>query len=313
MLKIYKTINDVTKEISTLEDGVWINMINPSQEELANIRLRYNIEESHLKAALDDEESPRIDVEDESTLFIIDVPIPFDDVTLEGSRIYGTVPIGIIIGEEAIITVSTQEVKLLNDFIKMRVKGFHTAKKTRIILQIMYKNATYYLFYLKQIDRLSESIQKELHKSMKNEELLQLLSLEKSLVYFTTSLKANEVVFEKMMRLDVIKQYSDDKDLLEDVIIENKQAIDMSQTYGNILNGTMGVVGSIISNNLNIVMKVLTSLTIILAIPTIVASFMGMNVPVPLADNPLGFLTVILITIVITAAFTLFMLKKKLF
>ena len=148
---------------------------------------------------------------------------------------------------------------------------------------------------------------------MKNEELLQLLSLEKSLVYFTTSLKANEVVFEKMMRLDVIKQYSDDKDLLEDVIIENKQAIDMSQTYGNILNGTMGVVGSIISNNLNIVMKVLTSLTIILAIPTIVASFMGMNVPVPLADNPLGFLTIILITIVITAAFTLFMLKKKLF
>ena len=116
-----------------------------------------------------------------------------------------------------------------------------------------------------------------------------------------------------MMRLDVIKQYSDDKDLLEDVIIENKQAIDMSQTYGNILNGTMGVVGSIISNNLNIVMKVLTSLTIILAIPTIVASFMGMNVPVPLADNPLGFLTIILITIVITAAFTLFMLKKKLF
>ena len=106
MLKIYKTINDVTKEISTLEDGVWINMINPSQEELANIRLRYNIEESHLKAALDDEESPRIDVEDESTLFIIDVPIPFDDVTLEGSRIYGTVPIGIIIGEEAIITSS---------------------------------------------------------------------------------------------------------------------------------------------------------------------------------------------------------------
>lgn len=313
MIKIYKTVNNVTKEVHSLDYGVWINLVNPTQEELANVRLRYNIEESQLKAALDDEESPRIDVEDESTLFIIDVPIPLEDSTIEGSRIYGTIPVGIIIGEEAIVTVSTIEIKLLNDFIKMRVKGFQTDKKTRMILQIMYKNATYYLFYLKQIDRISESIQTELHKSMKNEELLQLLSLEKSLVYFTTSLKSNEVVFEKMMRLDAIKQYPDDKELLDDVIIENKQAIDMSQTYSHILSGTMAVVGSVISNNLNIVMKLLTSLTIILAIPTIIASFMGMNVPVPLAENPWGFVIIIITTIFMTLGFTLIMLKKKLF
>ncbi len=312
MIKIYKTINEVTKEINELDSGVWINMTNPTQSELTQIRLRYNVDESQLKAALDEEESPRIDVEDESTLFIIDVAYPYEDVVNKGARIYGTVPLGIIIADEAIITVSTSEIKPLTDFTKMRVKSFDTGKKTRMILQIMYKNATYYLFYLKQIDRISESIQKELHKSMKNEELLELLSLEKSLVYFTTSLKSNEIVFEKMMRLDTIKQYADDKDLLEDVIIENKQAIEMSETYSHILNGIMGVVGSIISNNLNIVMKYLASITIILAIPNIVAGIMGMNVPVPFANSPIGFSIMLGIIAVITLSVSYYMFKKRL-
>ncbi len=312
MIKIYKTINDVTKEINDLESGVWINLTNPTQSELTTVRLRYNVDESQLKAALDEEETPRIDVEDESTLFIIDVPFPYEDEVNKGGRIYGTIPLGIVISDEAIITVSTEEIKPLTDFTKMRVKGFHTEKQTRMILQIMYKNATYYLFYLKQIDRISESIQKELHKSMKNEELLELLSLEKSLVYFTTSLKSNEVVFEKMMRLDSIKQYADDKDLLEDVIIENKQAIEMSETYSNILNGIMGAVGSIISNNLNIEMKSLAAITIILAIPNIVAGIMGMNVRVPFAESPFGFIILMGIIISITISAIYYMLKKKL-
>lgn len=312
MIKIYKTINDVTKEINELDSGVWINLTNPTQSELTDIRLHYNVDEGHLKAALDDEETPRIDVEDESTLFIIDVPFPYEDGVNKGGRIYGTIPLGIIIAEDAIITVSTSEIKPLMDFIKMRVKGFHTEKKTRMILQIMYKNATYYLFYLKQIDRISETIQKELHKSMKNEELLELLSLEKSLVYFTTSLKSNEVVFEKMMRLDSIKQYAEDKDLLDDVIIENKQAIEMSETYSNILNGIMGVVGSIISNNLNIVMKFLASITIILAIPNIVAGIMGMNVRVPFANSPYGFFIMMGVIVLLTLSVGYYMFKKRL-
>ena len=312
MIKVYKTINEVTKEINELDSGVWINLTNPTQSELTQIRLRYNVDESQLKAALDEEESPRIDVEDESTLFIIDVAYPYEDVVNKGARIYGTVPLGIVVAEEAIITVSTSEIKPLTDFTKMRVKSFDTEKKTRMILQIMYKNATYYLFYLKQIDRISESIQKELHKSMKNEELLELLSLEKSLVYFTTSLKSNEIVFEKMMRLDTIKQYADDKDLLEDVIIENKQAIEMSETYSHILNGIMGVVGSIISNNLNIVMKYLASITIILAIPNIVAGIMGMNVPVPFSSSPAGFVIMLGVILVITLSVSYYMFKKRL-
>lgn len=312
MIKIYKTINEVTKEIKDLETGVWINLVNPTQKELTEVRLRYNIDESQLKAALDDEESPRIDVEDESTLFIIDIPYPYEDDINKGARIYGTIPLGIIISEEAIITVCTEEVKPLSDFTKMRVKGFDTEKQTRMILQIMYKNATYYLFYLKQIDRISETFQRELHKSMRNEELLGLLSLEKSLVYFTTSLKSNEMVFEKMMRLDSIKQYADDKDLLEDVIIENKQAIEMSQTYSVIISSIMEAVGSIINNNVNAVMQFLASVTVVLSVPTIITSAWGMNVPVPFEKNPLGFYIMFVFTLIPAIALWYYMAKKKL-
>ena len=184
MLRIFKTIDDVTREIEEMEDGAWVYIVNPTLEELETVRLRYNVDESHMKAALDEEESPRIDVEDESTLFIIDVPVQQDDPS---GRLYGTIPIGIIIAKEAIISICIKDVKILTDLIKGRMKGFYTYKKTRIILQIMYKVATYFLLYLKQIDRVSVQVERELHKSMKNKELIQLLSLEKSLVYFTCS------------------------------------------------------------------------------------------------------------------------------
>jgi magnesium transporter len=167
--------------------------------------------------------------------------------------------------------------------------------------------------FLKQIDRRSIQIERELHKSLKNKELIQLLELEKSLVYFSTSLKANEVVLERMLRLEAIKKYPEDEDLLEDVIIENKQAIEMATIYSNILSGTMDAFASVISNNLNIVMKLLTSITIVMAIPTMIASFFGMNVPVPLADFPMAFLMIIMITVGVALVLTFFMWKKKLF
>lgn len=310
MIKIFKTVGDVTSEIPEMNDGTWVYMVNPTPEEIERVRLFYNVDEGHMKAALDEEESPRIDVEDESTLFIIDVPIPMDDPS---GRLYGTIPIGIIIAKEAIITICTQDIKILTDFIKGRMKGFYTFKKTRMILQIMYKVATYFLLYLKQIDRASEKVERELHKSMKNKELIQLLSLEKSLVYFNTSLRANDIVFGKMLRLEAVKKYPDDKELLEDVIIENKQAMEMANLYSNILNGTMDAFASVISNNLNIVMKILTSITIVMAIPTIVASFFGMNVPVPFTTNPLGFWIIIMITFILSVIAALIMLKKQLF
>ena len=161
---------------------------------------------------------------------------------------------------------------------------------------------------------MSHSIEHELHKSMKNKELIELFDLEKSLVYFTTSLRSNEMVLEKMLRLESIKKYPEDRELLEDVIIENKQAIEMANIYSNILNGTMDAFASIISNNLNIVMKTLTSITIVMSVPTMIASFYGMNVEgMPLANMPHSFFIIISMSFIISVLIAIFMIKKKLF
>jgi magnesium transporter len=220
---------------------------------------------------------------------------------------------GIILSGENIITVCLKAIPLLNDFMSGKIKSFYTFKKSRFILQLLFKNATYYLQYLKQIDRMSLNIERELHKSMKNKELIQLLDLEKSLVYFSTSLRGNEIVLEKMLKLDAIKKYPEDEDLLEDVIIENKQAIEMANIYSNILSGMMDAFASVISNNLNIVMKFLTSVTIVLTIPTMIASFFGMNVPVPLSMQPYAFIIIIAISLGLSTILALFMAKKKMF
>ena len=156
-------------------------------------------------------------------------------------------------------------------------------------------------------------IEKRLHKSMKNRELIQLHSLEKSLVYFSTSLKANEVTLEKMLKMDIMQKYKDDQDVLEDVIIENKQAIEMTDIYSNILSSTMDYYASVISNNLNIVMKVLASVTILMAIPTIIGGIFGMNVALPLQDNPQGFIIIIFLTIILTLITAFILYKKDMF
>lgn len=191
------------------------------------------------------------------------------------------------------------------------MKNVSTYKKSRLLLQILYANSALYLTLLKKINKETEIAESVLKTSMQNKELLQLLSLEKSLVYFTTSLKANEVVMEKTMRGKIVKLYEEDEDLLEDAIIENKQAIEMAKIYSDILNGTMDAYASIISNNLNGVMKFLTSITIIVAIPTMVASYWGMNVPVPLQDNPLGFVIVLIFSIIIGIIATIWLNKKN--
>jgi magnesium transporter len=186
-------------------------------------------------------------------------------------------------------------------------------KKTRFLLQILYRNSKLYLQYLRRIDKASDKIESKLHKSLKNEELIQLLGLEKSLVYFSTSLKSNEIVLEKILRSTPIKMYPDDTELLEDVIIENKQAIEMANIYSNILTGTMDAYASVISNNLNIVMKFLTSVTIVLSIPTMVASFFGMNVDVPFENNPHAFAIIFVMTMFFSVILALTMVRKQLF
>ena len=311
MKQIYKTLETGLEQIDAFEEGAWINLINPTPQEINEIAEQFDLETNHILSALDEEERARIEVDDNCTVIIVDVPIKEAD---GGDGDYITIPMTIILGNKFIITACLKNVQLLDDFSSGKIRGFFTYKKTRFILQLLYKNASYYLQYLRQIDRMSHRIEQELHRSMKNKELIQLLDLKKSLVYFTTSLRANEIVLEKMMRMENIKQYPEDEDLLEDVIIENKQAIEMANIYSNILSGTMDAFSSVISNSLNIVMKTLTSITIVMSVPTMIASFWGMNVSVPFQNGgPFAFVVIVGLSVVLTIILAMIMIKKKLF
>lgn len=311
MIRIFSSAhNNTLKELTRIEDGAWIHLLDPTKEEINYVRDTLHIEDEFLKAALDEEEAVRIDSEDGQTLVLVDIPVVRPE---RSSFLYTTLPLGIILTSKNIITVCLEETSIIDDFWKKRMRGFDTCKKTRFLLQILYKNASKYLQYLRQIDKAQTQIENALHKSMKNQELIQMLRIEKSLVYFATSLKANEVVLEKMMKTNIIKKYPDDTELLEDVIIENKQAIEMGTIYRDILSGTMDAFASVISNNLNIVMKLLASVTIVLSIPTLIASLWGMNVSVPFADNPNGFLITCLISAGATFVSVILLWRKKMF
>ena len=312
MLKIYNTDLETNKleEIKEFKKGAWINLVNPSELEIRKVCENVQIQEDFIRDALDYEEKARIDQEedDNTVLFVVDVPIIEKN---EDNDIYTTMPLGmIVVRDDFFITVSLKKNKVIEEFEKRKIKNFQTYKKTRFIFQILYLNSSYYLNYLKRINKETEIAEYILKNSMKNKELLKLLSLEKGLVYFTTSLKSNEIVMEKTMRGKIIKLYEDDEDILEDAITENRQAIEMAQIYSNILNGTMDAYASIISNNLNGVMKFLTSITIVLAVPTMISSFWGMNVNLPFQNSPIGFVLMIFISVVLTLLVT-WWLKRK--
>ncbi len=312
LLKIYNTNLETNElaEIREFKKGAWINLVNPSENEIKKLCENLHIEEDFIRYALDYEEKARIDQEedDDTTLFIVDVPIIEKK---EDSDVYTTMPLGmIVVRDDFFVTVSLRKNKIIENFEKSRIKNFQTYKKTRFIFQILYQNASYYLTYLKQINKETEISEYILKNSMKNKELLKLLNLEKSLVYFTTSLKSNEIVMEKTLRGKIIKLYDEDEEILEDAITENRQAIEMAQIYSNILNGTMDAYASIISNNLNGVMKFLTSITIILAVPTMISSFWGMNVGLPLQNSPWGFVVMVVVSILLTLGVS-WWLKKK--
>ena len=314
MIQIYKSVgesNPSLKVLDNIEPGSWINIIAPSDEELILISKKTGVPLSFLKAPLDDEETSRIDIEDNCLLVIVD--IPFTEME-DNSLTYDTYPLAIIHTDKQIITVCLKNSRILTDFINSKVKSFFTFKKSRFILQILSKISNSYLVYLRQIDKKSLMIEKRLHKSMKNRELIQLHSLEKSLVYFSTSLKANEITLEKMLKLDIMQKYEEDQDVLEDVIIENKQAIEMTEIYSNILASTMDFFASVISNNLNIVMKVLASVTILMAIHTVIGGIFGMNfIRMPLINNEFGFEITMIITLILTFGTAYLLYKKDMF
>ena len=313
MIRIFKTEDGIMHEKDELQPGSWIAMTNPTASEIIDIADMYQIDPDHIKAPLDEEERSRIDVGDNYTMILVDIPIIEERNDKEW---YVTIPMSIIVTDDLIFTVCLEDTPVLSAFMDGRVRNFFTYKKTRFILQILYKNATMYLHYLRVIDKKSEQVEQKLHASTKNQELIELLELEKSLVYFTTSLRSNEVVLEKLLKTESIKHYPEDEELLEDVIIENKQAIEMANIYSGILSGMMDAFASVISNNLNIVMKFLATVTIVMAIPTMIFSAYGMNVNpagMPFADSPYGFLIVILISLVLSLVVALIFSKKDLF
>lgn len=275
MLSYYKTVDGRITPAASCEPGCWINCVAPDDGEINKLISDFNIEPDFFRAALDEEESSHIDHEDENTLVIVDIPM----VEKDGKNItYTTMPLGVILTEKNVITVSIRDNAVVEEFASGVVKGVQTNLKTRFVLYLMLRVASRYLQYLKQIDKISDFVENELRKSMKNSELMQLLDIEKSLVYFSSSLKGNEITLEKIMRGRVIRLYDEDQDLLEDVLIEVKQAIEMSNIHLNILSGTMDAFASVISNNLNIVMKILASITLLFSIPTVITGLYGMNV-----------------------------------
>ena len=313
MIRIFKTEDGAMHEKEEMQPGCWIALTNPTASEIIDIADAYQIDPDHLKAPLDEEERSRIEVEEEYTLVLVDIPSIEER---SGKDWFVTIPLAIIMTNDVLITVCLEETPVLTSFMDGRVRDFHTFMKTRFILQILYKNATQYLQYLRIIDKKSEVIERKLHQSQKNEELIELLELEKSLVYFTTSLRSNEVVLEKLLKVERIKQYPDDTDLLEDVIVENKQAIEMANIYSGILSGMMDAFASVISNNLNIVMKFLATVTIVMSIPTMIFSAYGMNVNtsgMPFAGSPYGFVIVIVLSLVLSLLVALIFSKKNLF
>lgn len=281
MLEFYKTYGTVTKRIEQPETGCWISAVSPTQEEIEFLTNTIGVLPEFIKSSLDEEESSHIDFDDDEnqTLIIVDYPSAEEDENSdEDTLIYTTLPLGVVIMKGYVITISLYENLSIEDMASGRIKGMHTDMKTRFLLLLLLRISQRFLIYLRQIDRLSSRTETRLHQSMKNKELIQMLGLEKSLVYFSTSLKTDEVTLNKIMRGRVIKLYEEDQDLLEDVLIEIHQAIEMCNIYSNILSGTMDAFASVISNNLNIVMKVLTVITIVMSIPNIIFSFYGMNV-----------------------------------
>ena len=275
MITFYKTIEGRMAQLDGHQDGCWVSVVGPSEEELTLLSRDFGIDSEFLHTSLDEEESSHIESEDDQTLIVIDVPYA---EKAEENILYTTMPVGIIIMPNTIVTVALRENPVLRELSDGMVRAVNTTLRTQFVLHLLLRMASRFLQYLKNIDKNSSSLEKQLRKSMRNKELVQLLDLEKSLVYIQTSLKSNEVTVEKILRGRFVKLYDEDQDLLGDVLIEIKQAIEMANIYLSILSNTMDAFASVISNNLNIVMKIMTTITILLSIPTMIFSFYGMNI-----------------------------------
>jgi Mg2+ and Co2+ transporters len=313
MTRIFTTKDGCVREILAQEEGCWIAMVKPDEHEISSLAERYAIDPDLLRAALDTDERSRIETDDNCTMVLVNIPTVKEH---DEKELYDTIPLSILVTKEAVITVCLESTPVLQAFADGKVKNFYTNMKTRFIFQVLYRAASLFLQDLRIVDKKSDMVENQLHRSTQNRELIELLKLEKSLVYFTTALRSNEVVLEKLLKTDSVKKYPEDDELLEDTIVENKQAIEMANIYSGILSGMMDAFASVISNNLNIVMKVLAVVTIVLSVPTLIFSAYGMNVNMagmPFAQSPWGFWIIVVLSLALSAGVAMMFAKTKRF
>ena len=311
MIRYFKTDNQRIHEENKVTDGVWVQMIQPTLEECEKIADLVNVDIEDLQAALDEEESSRIELQDGYTLILVDIPTT--EIRHE-KQTYTTIPLGIILSQDVIVTVCTDDTPVLQNFIDNRVREFSTKKRLRFVYQILYNTASNYQVNLRVIDKKRTEIEERIGRNTEDVDLIDLHELESTLVYFATSLRANGVVLDRLTRYKRLEQYPEDKELLGDVIVENRQAIEMTSIYRDIINGTRELMSSVIDNRLNNAMKYLTSITIVMAIPTVISGIYGMNVDekwMPFADTPHGFLIICVLTLLICIITMLFLRKKR--
>ena len=286
-------------------------MVNPTSSELSLVSGYFDIDADDLATALDEEESSRISLEDGYTLILVDIPTP--EVRHE-KKMYTTIPLGIILKNDAIITICREETPVLTYFVRNKLKDFSTKKKMRFIYEMMFRSAMLYQAYLRGIDKKRTEIEERVGDDTHDTDIIELHELESTLVYFATSLRSNSIVLERLRRYKRLEQYPEDMELLEDVTVEYQQAIEMTTIYRDIIDGTRELLSSVINNRLNNVMKILTSITIVMAIPTIISGIYGMNVDgrwMPLSTTPYGFYIIVGIILVICVGVLWFLKKKK--
>ncbi len=311
MIEIFKKIDGQLKKLDQFQPESWINVSNPTIEEIDLVSNRLKIPRDFITDPLDPDEPSRIEIEDNIKLIILRIPLrnyANEDIP------FVTIPIGIILTQHCIITVCRHS-DTVWDLLSHKIisRDFSAENRKVLIFRIFHKTITLYLRYLKEINQKIQLVEDLFHETMRNEEIIKLLNLEKSLVYFSTSLKSNELVIEKILRISILPLTEDDRDEIEDIIIDNKQALEMSNIYSSILRDMMDAFASVISNNLNVVMKTLTSITIILMIPTLVSSFYGMNVDLPLQHSEHAFEFTLLLSFLLTTIGIIIFAKRKLF
>ncbi|MFN8277728.1 MAG: magnesium transporter CorA family protein [Chitinophagales bacterium] len=314
MISYYKKTNGKLEQLAQPEVGCWINLYGPfapGETQLISEKLAIDID--FITDSLDIDERSRYESEDDVDLIVLKTPVANTGIS-DSEALYITIPIGIIRTPENIITVSAYKNQVVDFFTDTPPRNFTTTDVNGFILSIFDKNVATFQDFLKQINYKRYAVEKALYNSSENQDLTNLLNIQKSLIYFVTNLRTNELLMMKMKRSNFLKMDEEKMDWLDDIIIENSQALEMSDLYSNILNGTMDTFASIISNNLNIVMKRLTSVTIVLMMPTLIASFYGMNVDhLPFASHPYSFVIVFTFSILLSLAMTLFFVRKKWF